>query len=97
MLQLKPDFHQAHLQRARILAKEGEFEEAQDELKGWLDSEKGKKDDEAKDLVSLAWTSSVQGKFRLMLVLPRGTFLLILMSLRAPTSTPSESLNRPRD
>lgn len=54
LLQLKPDFHQAHLQRARILTKEGEFEEAQDELKGWSDSEKGKKDDEAKDLVSLA-------------------------------------------
>jgi DnaJ family protein C protein 3 len=52
LLQLKPDFHQAHLQRARILAKEGDFEQAQKELGVWLKTDKGKGDEEAKELVS---------------------------------------------
>lgn len=52
LLVLKPDFHQARLQRGRILAKEGEFEEARREVGGWLGSEKGRGDEEGEELVS---------------------------------------------
>jgi hypothetical protein len=52
LLALKPDFHQARLQRGRILAKEGEFGEARVEVEGWLASDKGRGDEEGVELVS---------------------------------------------
>lgn len=49
ILQLNPSFSQAHYQRAKILAKEGEFEKADKELKLFG---KSKSDPEAEELVS---------------------------------------------
>jgi DnaJ family protein C protein 3 len=48
ILQLNPAFAQAHLQRSKILAKEGEFDKAQSELKAYG---KSKQDPEADLLV----------------------------------------------
>lgn len=61
LLELKPDFIQAHLQKAKILTKDGSFEAAKKEVQEFLKGMKGKgevdaklaKDrDDAKDLVS---------------------------------------------
>ena len=49
ILRLNPSFSQAHYQRAKILAKEGEFEKANKELKAFG---KSKSDPEAEELVS---------------------------------------------
>lgn len=48
ILQLNPAFVQAHLQKAKILAKEGDFSAAQSELQAYG---KSKKDVEAEELV----------------------------------------------
>lgn len=61
LLELKPDFIQAHLQKAKILTKDGSFEAAKKEVQEFLKGMKGKgevdaklaKDrDDAKELVS---------------------------------------------
>lgn len=49
ILQLNPAFTQAHFQKAKILAREGEFGKAEKELKAFG---KGKSDVEASELVS---------------------------------------------
>jgi DnaJ family protein C protein 3 len=50
LLTLKPDFYTAHLQRSRILSKEGQFSQALEALGKWLQSPKGKADGESKEL-----------------------------------------------
>lgn len=48
LLELKPDFIQAHLQKAKILSKEGNFEAAKAEVQEFLKGMKGKAGDDSK-------------------------------------------------
>jgi tetratricopeptide (TPR) repeat protein len=48
LLELKPDFIQAHLQKAKILSKEGNFEAAKAEVQEFLKGMKGKAGDDTK-------------------------------------------------
>ncbi|WVQ68839.1 uncharacterized protein L199_007048 [Kwoniella botswanensis] len=48
ILKINPSFAQAHLQKAKILAKEGDFEKAQSELKAYG---KSKSDNESEELI----------------------------------------------
>lgn len=57
ILQLNPAFTQAHFQKAKILAREGEFDKAGKELKAFG---KGKSDVEASELVRPAPNSASQ-------------------------------------
>lgn len=52
LLKLKPDYHAAHLLKAKLYAKEGSFEEGEKEVNIWL--KHNKNDQEGKELVSTA-------------------------------------------
>ncbi|WVQ83932.1 hypothetical protein IAT38_006076 [Cryptococcus sp. DSM 104549] len=58
ILRINPGFAQAHLQKAKILAKEGQFQEAQSELKAYG---KSKSDPEAEELSHMVTVGEAAG------------------------------------